>query len=197
MIMIQTKPAIIIGQAQKPETRDTPFIKSHLWKWFARIGYEQDEIMRLFHFDALVDQGTPKGKKGRVPPQPEQMKLYRPKLVQVINAMAPRLIVPIGNLAVRAALNQRHLPLEEAVGQRFVRHPFGTCGDETVLIPLPHPSGVSLWLNSAHNKSLFEQALYLLKEEMDMLAKKRPALMAGFEMRLKDYFFTAIIADPA
>ena len=164
------KPALIIGQAQKPETRGTPFIKSHLWKWFAQIGYAPERIMALVAFDALVDQGTPRGKKGRVPPGTEQIRLYRPRLIKNIDRQQPQLIIPIGNLAVRAALGQNNVLLEEAVGHRFIRTPFGSCKQETLLIPLPHPSGVSLWLNAAHNKKLLITALDLIKQELDRMS---------------------------
>ena len=164
------KPALIIGQAQRPETRDTPFLDSNLWKWFARIGYEQAEIMEIFQFDALVDHGTPKGKKGRVPPTNVQMKTYRPKLIEKIDHHKPKLIVPVGNLAVRHVFNDPSVLLEDIIGHKFTRRPFGTCVDETILLPLPHPSGVSLWLNSTRNKQLLEMALDLLKQELIRLA---------------------------
>lgn len=163
------KPGLIIGQAQRPETKDTPFLDSHLWKWFARIGYEQAEIMRLFHFDALVDHGTPKGKKGRVPPTNAQIKDYRPKLIEKIDTLKPKLIVPVGNLAVRHVFNDPSVLLEDIVGYHFTKRPFGECRDETLILPFPHPSGVSLWLNSVRNKQLLEMALDLLKQELTRL----------------------------
>jgi uracil-DNA glycosylase len=160
------KIGLIIGQAQRPETRDTPFLKSNLWKWFEQIGYSREQIMKIFQFDALVDHGTPKGKKGRVPPSNVQMKNYRPKLIEKIDAQKPKLIVPVGNLAIRHVLNMPNVLMEDVVGQKLILHPFGSCAKETTIIPLPHPSGVSLWLNSAHNKKLLQTALTLLMQEL-------------------------------
>ena len=158
--------ALIIGQAQRPETRDTPFIKSNLWKWFERIGYSQDAIMKIFQFDALIDHGTPKGKKGRVPPSNVQIKNYRPILIEKIDAQKPKLIVPVGNLAIRHLFDQPNILMEDVVGQKHVFRAFGACKHDTTIIPLPHPSGVSLWLNSAYNRTLLDQALELLEQEI-------------------------------
>ena len=34
------------------------------------------------------------------------------------------------------------------------------------VVPLPHPSGVSLWLNSAANRTLVEQSVKLIHAEL-------------------------------
>ena len=166
------KPAMIIGQAQRPETRDAPFQKSNLWKWFDGIGWTQEEILQIFHFDALVDRGTPKGKKGRVPPKPEDIKNYLPQLVMTIDETQPELIVPVGGLAVQYILAQK-TELRDVIGQRIVAKPFGMAQRETVIISLPHPSGVSLWLNSAHHRNLLGDALVLLKDELNKFLSMR------------------------
>src|SRR6266851_5006950 len=44
--------------------------------------------------------------------------------------------------------------LEERVGRKF--------GDEPVMVPLPHPSGQSRWLNAPANRERLEQALALI-----------------------------------
>ncbi len=41
--------------------------------------------------------------------------------------------------------------------------------DGAVAIPLPHPSGVSLWLNSAANRALVERAVAAIHEELATL----------------------------
>jgi hypothetical protein len=47
-------------------------------------------------------------------------------------------------------------PLEERVGRSF--------GEDPVVVPLPHPSGQSRWLNSAANRARLYAALRLLFE---------------------------------
>ena len=41
--------------------------------------------------------------------------------------------------------------------------------DGAVAIPLPHPSGVSLWLNSPANRALVERAVAAIHEELATL----------------------------
>jgi hypothetical protein len=49
--------------------------------------------------------------------------------------------------------------LNEVVGRLF------EVGGRVVL-PLPHPSGASLWPNRPENQALIEQAMVLLREEL-------------------------------
>jgi uracil-DNA glycosylase len=65
--------------------------------------------------------------------------------------------VPIGGLAIKRLLGRTQLA--GTVGERFER------GDAAV-IPLPHPSGVSLWLNSIENRGLVAKAAALIRSEL-------------------------------
>lgn len=157
---------LIIGQAKGEKWKLGPFYTSKLWNWFETIGLTREDVYRVFEFDALIDSGTAKAKKGRVPPSGEQMKLYRPTLIANIDKLKPRLIIPVGGLVVKHTLQTDH-ELSELVGHAFTMKPFGSCKKETRIIPLPHPSGVSLWLNSAANKKLLAQAMQLIKMELE------------------------------
>ena len=76
-------------------------------------------------------------------------------------ASSPRLVVPIGGLAIKRLLGSTSLA--DCVGQRFELAP------ERVAVPLPHPSGVSLWLNSRANRALVEQAVKVIHHELATL----------------------------
>ena len=65
-----------------------------------------------------------------------------------IRLLAPRLIVPVGGLAIRRLLGLTSL--DASVGQRFDH-------GAAVAVPLPHPSGVSRWMNRAENQRRDEQ----------------------------------------
>jgi len=141
---------------------------SKMWDWFATIGLTREQAYEIFDFDALIDHGTVRAKKGRVPPNSEQMRTYRPTLIKNVEKLKPKLIIPIGNLAIRQVLDQNVL-LEDVIGKEIKTKPFGILDNEATIIPLPHPSGVSLWLNSAYNKKLLEQALVLTKQTLNSL----------------------------
>jgi uracil-DNA glycosylase len=77
-----------------------------------------------------------------------------------LRLLSPRLIVPVGGLAVRRLLGRANLT--ECVGERFA------FGDATV-IPLPHPSGASGWLNDLTNRARVERAATHIREELARL----------------------------
>ena len=67
----------------------------------------------------------------------------------------------MGALAIGQPRGKR--PLAGTVGERF------ELADGLVAIPLPHPSGVSLWLNSPANRALVERAVATIHEELATL----------------------------
>jgi uracil-DNA glycosylase family 4 len=75
--------------------------------------------------------------------------------------LGPRLIVPIGGLAIRRLLGIASL--DASVGERF------EYGD-AVAVPLPHPSGVSRWMNLPENRNRVEHAVELVHAELRALA---------------------------
>ena len=75
--------------------------------------------------------------------------------------LRPRLIVVVGGLAARRLLGLKSL--DESIGRRF------EVGD-SVAVPLPHPSGVSRWLNAPANQAKLRKAVALVHEELAQLA---------------------------
>jgi uracil-DNA glycosylase len=61
-------------------------------------------------------------------------------------------LIPVGQLAITRFLGPGSL--EDRVGSRF--------GERPVIVPLPHPSGQSRWLNDQANRQRLEQALLLI-----------------------------------
>lgn len=74
--------------------------------------------------------------------------------------LAPRLVLPVGGVAVRRLLGP--IPLSECIGTRHVL-------DGAVAVPLPHPSGASGWLNDPANRERLATALALVREELGRL----------------------------
>jgi len=79
-----------------------------------------------------------------------------------LELLRPALIVTAGGLAVRALLGLPSLTL--CVGERYLL-------DETPVIPLPHPSGASGWLNDPANRARLERALVLVRTELGRLPR--------------------------
>ena len=66
----------------------------------------------------------------------------------------------VGGLALRRLLG---IPtLTEAIGKSYVR-------EGTVVIPLPHPSGASGWLNDRTNRARLGKALTHVRRELGRL----------------------------
>jgi uracil-DNA glycosylase len=79
-----------------------------------------------------------------------------------LRLLRPRLIVPVGGLAIRRLLGPTSL--DASIGERFEH------GD-AVTVPLPHPSGVSRWLNITANQARLDRALQLVHSELAALGR--------------------------
>jgi uracil-DNA glycosylase len=74
-----------------------------------------------------------------------------------LRLLQPRLIVPVGGLAIRHLLGVTRLT--DAIGKSYV------VGD-AVAIPLPHPSGASSWLNDPVNRARLGKAATHIRREL-------------------------------
>jgi uracil-DNA glycosylase family 4 len=77
-----------------------------------------------------------------------------------LRLLRPRLIVPVGGLAIRRLLGVTSL--DASIGERFEH------GD-AVAVPLPHPSGVSRWMNAPENRARLDRAIELVHRELESL----------------------------
>jgi len=90
-------------------------------------------------------------------PAPRELELCRFWLDWELRLLKPRLVVPVGGLAIQHVLGISGLAA--CIGSRFE---FG----DAVAVPLPHPSGASGWLNALENRKRLEVALELLRAEL-------------------------------
>jgi len=102
---------------------------------------------------------APSGRGDRTPTPREQelCAFWRSWEFELIR---PRLIVPVGGLAVRRLLGLKSVT--ECVGKRF-EHEGATA------LPLPHPSGASGWLNDPANRARVAEAAELIRAEIRRL----------------------------
>ena len=154
---IPTAAVMIVGQA--PGVTEVqvgrPFNGSsgrRLFRWLAEAGWDEDVFRTTQYMSAVTKcyPGKGSGGKGdRVPTRAEQ-KLCAPYLEQELALVRPQIVVPVGGLAVRRFLGS--VRLADVVGEAIQAH-------GQWIVPLPHPSGASLWLNRPQNQERVAQAL--------------------------------------
>ena len=103
---------------------------------------------------------APSGRGDRTP-APEEQRLCERWRDAELALLRPRLIVTVGGLALRRVLGKKELT--PCIGERFER-------DGAAVVPLPHPSGASGWLNAPANRERLAHALELVHDELDRLA---------------------------
>lgn len=121
-------------------------------RWLHQAGFLTGALHREVYLSALTrcDPGkNPRGTGDRKPSPPE-MALCRPYLLRELELVRPEVILPVGGMAIAAFLGPQRL--EDVIGEAFERN-------GALLLPLPHPSGVSRWLNDATHQQLLAQAL--------------------------------------
>ena len=126
-------------------------------RWLQQAGYAPGALHREVYLSALTrcDPGkNPRGTGDRKP-SPQELALCRPYLLRELDLVRPQVILPVGGMAIAAFLGPQRL--EDVIGEAFERN-------GVLLIPLPHPSGVSRWLNDAEHQRLLARALELLAE---------------------------------
>lgn len=101
--------------------------------------------------------GKAKSGAGDRKPSPPEIALCAPWLEEELALLRPRVLLLIGQLAIERFWGRA--PLEEVIG-RARREP-----DGRLLIPFPHPSGASRWLNEPDHQALLWRAIGHLRRE--------------------------------
>ena len=148
-------PILVVGQApgRREQERGLPFIGPsgrRLMAWAARAGFTEQEFREKCYFSAITKCFPGAAAKGDRRPTPHEIGLCRPHLLAPLPLLEPRVVLLIGQMAIEAFLAPR--PLNQWVGCVEARA-------GRFWIPLPHPSGASLWLNQPDHRALVDQAL--------------------------------------
>jgi uracil-DNA glycosylase len=127
------------------------------------LGLGEDEFYATFYCASVTrcyPGRAPSGGGDRTPTAREQelCSFWREWELRLLR---PRLIVPVGGLAIRRLLGVTSL--DAAIGERFEY-------DEAVAVPLPHPSGVSRWMNAPENRARLDRAVELVHGELEALS---------------------------
>lgn len=159
------KRAIFIGQAMprfKKHLHDWPSLNS----WLYSIGITDNQIRENFFYSALVDYFPGAKNSSHLVPTEKEITKERKRLKATINSFDPDIVVTIGKLSLTHCLKREIQLLKDYVGQVFKVDPYDLFDREILVIPLPHPSGASTWINKPENKKLLTKALELLKENL-------------------------------
>ena len=151
---------LVIGQApgHRSTANNKPFSGPGgriLQKWLEQAGFPAGYLHEHTYLSSLTrcDPGkNPRGNGDRRP-SPAEMALCRPYLEAEFRIVQPRVVLLVGTMAIEAFFARG--PLEGIIGRYQER-------DTMLFLPLPHPSGVSRWLNDPGHQQLLHNALAIL-----------------------------------
>jgi uracil-DNA glycosylase family 4 len=155
---------MIVGQAPGAVelTTGLPFsgrAGAELRRWLARAGIDEDHLPYRTSMTKCFPGKAASGAGDRRP-SPAEIALCAPWLEQEIALVRPKILLLVGQLAIERFIGK--VPLGDLVGT--LRR-----DGSRVLIPLPHPSGASRWLNQPANRALLDRALRILRREVRAL----------------------------
>ncbi|HEY7018260.1 MAG TPA: uracil-DNA glycosylase family protein [Gaiellaceae bacterium] len=158
--MFGQAPGVVEGQERRP--------------WRGRAGrtlrrwleMDEDDFYGTFHCASVTrcyPGRAPSGRGDRTP-APREQELCAFWREWELRLIRPRLIVPVGGLAVRRLLGLKSVT--ECVGRQFDH-------EGTLAIPLPHPSGASGWLNDPSNRKRVAVAAGLVRGAIDQIGREK------------------------
>jgi uracil-DNA glycosylase family 4 len=163
---------MIVGQAPGPSSgrRGVPYTGATgktLQRWLERAGFAPGALHRDFYLTSLTKcfpgPATGTAAKGDRPPSAREIALCARHLDREIALVRPQIVVALGRLATeRLDPTARGVPLTGLVGSL---RPAERAGHVFRLLPLPHPSGVSRWLNDPAHVARLDEALAILKRD--------------------------------
>jgi uracil-DNA glycosylase family 4 len=127
------------------------------------LGMDEDEFYSTFYCASVTRcyPGRARSGGGDRTPTAREQELCAFWRKWEFELLRPRLIVVVGGLAARRLLGLKSL--DEAIGRKFA-------AGGAAAVPLPHPSGVSRWLNDPANRETLAAAVALVHEELASLA---------------------------
>ncbi len=126
---------------------------------------EGDELYERFYCASVTRcyPGRAASGRGDRTPTPREQDLCEFWRDWELELLRPDLIVTVGGLALRRLLGIA--TLTDAIGKSYLHR-------DAIVIPLPHPSGASGWLNDAANRARLGKALTHVRRELVRLGSK-------------------------
>ena len=183
VMLVGQAPGITEVEAQRPFNAGSG---RRLFQWLEQAGWREEDFRRRYVMTAVTKCYPGKGKNGkgdRVPTKQEQ-RFCRPFLEREITLFKPRLMIPVGGLAIKLFYPAK-MKLNEIIGTAAYFPPASLSNplnfdlssaellaafdrlkdqDGRWIVPLPHPSGASLWPNNPQNKILIDRAIEILAQ---------------------------------
>ena len=158
--MFGQAPGIVEGEERRP--------------WRGRAGktlrrwlqLEEDEFYATFYCASVTRcyPGRAASGRGDRTPTPREQELCSFWRTWELDILRPELIVPVGGLAIKRLLGISGA-LASCIGCRYEV-------DGAVVVPLPHPSGASSWLNLPAHRRLTARAAALVQDELKHLGAR-------------------------
>jgi uracil-DNA glycosylase len=136
------------------------------WLRLAGLGDNREEVLKRAHLTSLC-----KCKVEKAPDRPIAARNCLPFLQAQIEILSPSIVLTLGAEPLRFLFDSP-VPLESAVARSWKESDlspnslFPLFPLTTIIIPLPHPSPLSRWLNSAEARQLLEGAIARLRTEV-------------------------------
>ena len=164
---------MIVGQApgKVESTGGKPFAGRAgrtLFRWLADAGIDEPAARHHIYIAAMTrcfPGPSPSGRGDRVP-SPRERNACAHWLDEEIALIRPKVVIPIGRLAIERFLPPA--PLDRLIGKAHRSSDFSW---NPLLIPLPHPSGASSWIHQGNHPRLLKRAIALIAEHVSPLVK--------------------------
>jgi uracil-DNA glycosylase family 4 len=153
---------LVIGQAPGhiSVAKNTPFSGPGgrvLQKWLEQAGFPSGYLHEHTYLSSLTrcDPGKNPNGEGDRKPSRQELALCRPFLDEELRLLQPKVVLLVGMMAI-----------ETFWGKTRLSNVIGTYKeqDATYWLPLPHPSGLSRWLNAPAHRAQLDRALALLAD---------------------------------
>jgi len=158
---------MVLGQAPGALTHERPMpymgaTGRLLERWLTAAGFPPGTLHERFYLTSVTKcfPGSSLSGKGDRAPGGRELALCGAHLDRELALVRPELVITLGRLAAMALVGPA--TLTALVGS--IRE--GTrAGHRFLVLPLPHPSGVSRWMNDPANQLRHRAALALLSDE--------------------------------
>ncbi len=172
----------LIGQAPGPRegSLGRPFAWTAgrtLFSWFESALGVDEALFRQRVYIAAVARCFPGKSKGGGDRRPDAQEIQRCRtfLEREVAILQPRLVIPVGTLAIEQVLGKAS-PLVDVIGSQCRLRYHGLKVD---VICLPHPSGASPWHKLEPGKTLLRRALGLIAVHPEVRRTFLPSAARG------------------